>query len=95
MTRILLLFALGVSLVSAGGPAQEPQTNVSAARNPNIAEAQRLIRQAFDRISMAQQANHFDMEGHAKHAKELLQQADQELKVAAEIADRQGGQPRK
>jgi len=56
-------------------------------RHPNIAAAQRLIEQAFDRISEAQRANEWDMRGHARRAKELLDQASHELKLAAEAAD--------
>lgn len=68
--------------------AQAPERNVSGARHPNLAAAQRLAQQAFEKISAAQQANEFDMQGHAAHAKELLDQANQELKAAAEAANK-------
>ena len=68
--------------------AQRPRENVSRARHPNIAAAQRLCEQAWQRISAAQQANEFDMQGHAQKAKELLDQANRELKLAAESAIR-------
>lgn len=67
--------------------AQRPAQNVSPARHPNIAAAQRLTEQAFNRISMAQQANEYDMNGHAQRAKDLLAQANNELKAAAETAN--------
>jgi len=57
-------------------------------RHPNLMEAQRLINQAFDRIVAAQQANEWDMGGHAAHAKDLLEQAKREIKMAAEAANR-------
>ena len=81
---------LGVSLAVTGiviaqGP---PERNVSPGRHPNIAAAQRLCDQAFNRISAAQQANEWDMDGHAQKAKELLDQASRELKAAAEAANR-------
>lgn len=57
-------------------------------RHPNLAAAQRLTQQAFERIVAAQQANEFDMAGHAQRAKELLEQANRELKEAAEAANR-------
>lgn len=60
---------------------------VSMRRNPNIAEAQRFCQMAIDKVSAAQQANQFDMQGHAKHAKELLEQAQGELNAAASIAN--------
>jgi hypothetical protein len=68
--------------------AQHPGRKVSAARHPNLAAAQRLSEQAFQKIVAAQQANEFDMSGHAQKAKELLEQADRELKEAAEAANR-------
>jgi hypothetical protein len=68
--------------------AGEPVLNVSQKRHPNIAAAQRLCRNAYDKITAAQQANEWDMEGHAQKAKELLDQVNNELKLAAEAANR-------
>ncbi len=67
--------------------AQRPKRNVSAANHPNIAAAQRLSQQAWNRIVAAQEANEWDMQGHAQKAKELLDQANRELKLAAEAAN--------
>jgi hypothetical protein len=64
-----------------------PQQNVSSARHPNLAAAQKLSAEAFEKIGAAQRANEFDMHGHAARAKELLDQANQELKAAAEAAN--------
>ena len=80
---------MGLSLVTAGitiaqGP---PERNVSGARHPNIAAAQRLCDQAYNKIVAAQQANEWDMNGHAQKAKDLLDQANRELKLAAEAAN--------
>ncbi len=47
----------------------------------------RLPKQAFERISEAQQANEFDMDGHASKAKDLLQQANEQLRTAANYAN--------
>ena len=68
--------------------AQRPAQNVNAGRHPNIAAAQRLTAQAYQRITAAQQANEFDMQGHAAHAKELLEQANNELRAAATAANK-------
>jgi hypothetical protein len=81
---------LGLILATAGitiaqGP---PERNVSPGRHPNIAAAQRLCDQAFNKIVAAQQANEWDMDGHAQKAKDLLDQANRELKAAAEAANR-------
>ena len=57
--------------------------NVNGHRHPNLAAAQRLIDQAIGRIDAAQQANEFDMGGHAARAKDLLAHANEEIKAAA------------
>jgi hypothetical protein len=76
------LFCGGVAL------AQKPVDNVSGKRHPNLAAAQRLSQKAWEKISEAQSANEWDMEGHAAKAKELLDQVNHELKQAAEMANK-------
>lgn len=80
----------GVSLLFVGGVAvaQRPKENVSAARHPNLAAAQRLSEQAYEKIVAAQQANEWDMQGHAQKAKNLLDEVNRELKAAAGAANR-------
>jgi len=85
--RISLSVAAALFLLSMAASAQKPARNVSARRHPNIAAAQRLSRQAFDKIIAAQKANEWDMQGHAQKAKELLDQVNNELKLAAEAAN--------
>ena len=75
---------LALALLPAAARAQEPVENISANRHGNLAAAQDLVRQAFDKISTAQEANEFDLGGHAGKAKEYLRQANSELKQAAE-----------
>ncbi len=81
-TVLVLVLLGGVAL------AQRPERDISHARHPNLAAAQRLCSQAFDRITAAQQANEWDMEGHAKKAKSLLEEVNHELKLAAEAANK-------
>lgn len=76
---------LGLSVAAV---AQEPVRNIDPARHGNLAAAQDLIRQAFDRITTAQQDNRYDLGGHAGRAKSLLQQASEELRMAADAANR-------
>ena len=84
----LLTTVLGSMLLLGGiAIAQKPARNVSAGRHPNIAAAQRLSQQAFDKVTAAQEANEWDLKGHAKKAKELLQEVNNELKLAAEAAN--------
>jgi hypothetical protein len=85
--RLVLL--LGMTLLCATTAiAQRPPENVSPRRHPNIAAAQRFVEQAFNKITAAQEANEFDLGGHAAKAKELLDQVNKELKLAAEAANR-------
>jgi hypothetical protein len=87
--RYFPLQVLGLTqLTAAFAPAQQPKTNVSGARHPNLAAAQRLSLQAYQKITAAQQANEWDMQGHAAKAKDLLNQANTELKAAAQAANK-------
>ena len=84
------LMAGAVALLLGGGVvlAQRPKDDVSGRRHPNLAAAQRLSTQAYEKIGAAQAANEFDMKGHAQKAKELLEQVNNELKEAAEAANK-------
>jgi hypothetical protein len=75
-------------MIATVATAQRPEKDVSGARHPNIAAAQRLSRQAWEKIVAAQEANEWDMQGHAQKAKNLLDQVNSELKMAAEAANR-------
>jgi hypothetical protein len=87
-TRVLATLLGGLLTVGAVALAQMPKKNVSAARHPNIAAAQRLSQQAYEKIIAAQQANEWDMQGHAQKAKELLDQVNNELRQAATAANK-------
>ena len=87
--RIVLGTALSVALICGGmAMAQKPVDNVSGKKHPNLAAAQRLSQEAWEKISAAQQANEWDMDGHAAKAKELLDQVNKQLKLAAEAANK-------
>src|SRR5450631_3812366 len=66
----VILGALMLASVSAAY-AEVPSVNVSRRLHPNLAAAQKLSRQAYDKITRAQKANQYDMEGHAQKAKDL------------------------
>jgi hypothetical protein len=76
---------LALGLVTSGFVAGQ---DVSWRRHPNLAAAQHLIDQAFAKVSDAQRANEWDMDGHAAKAKDLLDQANREIKQAAMTANR-------
>jgi hypothetical protein len=85
MKRVCLVVAAGLLAVSAF--AQKPARNVSAKRHANLASAQHLCVQAYEKIVAAQHDNEWDMNGHAQKAKDLLDQVNNELKLAAEAAN--------
>jgi len=66
----------------------QPERDISSRRHPNLAAAQELSRQAWEKVVAAQQANEWDLNGHAQKAKNLLDQVNRELKLAAEAANR-------
>jgi hypothetical protein len=96
--NLVLGSALGIALFSGGlvhaqmsangGGMKAPADNISGKKHPNLAAAQRLCTQAFEKITTAQQANEWDLDGHAAKAKELLDQAGRELKQAAMTANK-------
>jgi hypothetical protein len=87
-TKLALGGVLFLALVCGGlAVAQMPKDNVSGHKHPNLAAAQHLSRQAWEKIAAAQAANEWDMDGHAAKAKELLDQVNNELKLAAEAAN--------
>ena len=77
------LFAGGFMV--AQGP---PGENIDGARHPHLAAAQHHIREAWGEVAEAQHANDWDMDGHAERARQLLDQAANELKLSAEASNR-------
>ena len=67
--------------------AQPPAQNVSGKKHPNLAAAQHLSHQAWEKVKAAQAANEWDLAGHAQKAKDLLDQVNNELKLAAETSN--------
>jgi hypothetical protein len=85
LRKKLLASVVGLGLVAGG--VMVAQEHDIGHRHPNLAAAQRLVDQAFSKITAAQEANEFDMDGHAAKAKDLLDKASHELKEAAEAAN--------
>jgi hypothetical protein len=88
--RVLMLvigfcLALGGFAIAqkSGGPAK----NVSTAKHPNLAAAQKSAQEAYNKMTAAQKANEFDLQGHAAKAKDLLAQVNDELKLSEEAAN--------
>jgi len=83
--RYLIIGCVLLGLLS--GCATTYNERVSPRRHPNLAAAQTFIEKAMNRITAAQEANEFDMNGHAAKAKSLLDEAYSEIKLAALAAN--------
>ena len=70
--------------------AQGPVVNIDRYRHGNLAAAQSYIVQAYQSVNQAQQANDGQLGGHAQRAKDLLVQADNELRLAANVSNSEG-----
>lgn len=90
MKKKNLLLSVALCVVLAPGSAmfgQGPAQNINPNRHPNLAAAQASITHSYRRIEAAQGANRGRLGGHAERAKQLLAQASNELKMAAEYAN--------
>ena len=68
---------------------QAPVVNISN-RHGNLRSAQQNIVNAYQMINRAQADNQGQLGGHAQRAKDLLAQADAELRLAANVANSEG-----
>jgi len=85
--RIVWLLS-ALLLCGALSLAQAPVLNIDPKGHPELADAQKAIVDAFEKIEIAQKANKDKLGGHAESAKQLLTRASQELKLAQETADK-------
>jgi len=85
LAKILVVGFLVIGIVSTGMVVYAVDVGP---RHGNLRAAQKLIERAINKVSDAQAANEYDMEGHAARAKELLNQAYDEIKLAAMAANR-------
>ncbi|MBS1852427.1 MAG: hypothetical protein JST79_16090 [Acidobacteria bacterium] len=84
MISTLVLLAATCALLYA---ASAPTVTVDSSRHGNLASAQQSIVAAWQSINTAQQENRNHLGGHAEKAKDLLNQANQEIQYAANSAD--------
>ncbi len=54
---------------------------------PNMQAASKALDTAWTKITAAQKANEFDLDGHAAKAKDAIKLAQDELKLAAETSN--------
>ncbi|WP_243042884.1 hypothetical protein [Dyella sedimenti] len=68
---------------------QAPRVDIGY-RHGNLRDAQEHIAQAWQLVSDAQIDNDYQLGGHAGRAKALLAQADEELRLAADVSNEHG-----
>jgi hypothetical protein len=85
-----LTIASMVALTAFSGLAfaQQPAKDIDPKLHPNLAAAQDLIVQAWDKLGQAQKANEDDLGGHAQKAKDMLDKANNLIKQAATAANK-------
>jgi hypothetical protein len=72
---------LGAALIGGGVTvAQRPERDASGSTTAS--------RQTWEKITEGQKANEWDLDGHAAKAKELLDQANADMKLAAEASNK-------
>jgi hypothetical protein len=85
VAALCAVLAIGAVIATAA-----PKVDVSKRKHPNLEAAQVNCVKAFNDLVAAQSANEFDMEGHASKAKNYIDQANREIKLAAEAANANG-----
>ena len=84
-----LVAALAFGLILMGvAYAQRPETDIDPHKHSNLAAAQQHVVEAYNKTVEAQKSNNDELGGHAERAISLLDQANHELKLAAEYSDR-------
>ncbi len=82
--------AIGAALVCAGvALGQSPVVNIGT-KHGNLRAAQEFIVNAYGKIDEAQKDNRDQLGGHAEKAKQHLEEADAELRAAADYANAHG-----
>jgi hypothetical protein len=81
--KTMTLLALGACLLAAGAAFAGPE-----AGHPNIIAAREHAQVAIEKLKAAQAANEYDMGGHAAKAEKLLHEAEEQMRLAAEAANR-------
>jgi hypothetical protein len=66
-----------------------PMVNIGK-RHGNLRQAQGFLVESFEAIQQAQSANDYQLGGHAQRAKDLITQAAEELRMAANVSNREG-----
>jgi predicted metal-dependent phosphoesterase TrpH len=84
--KLSLVAIASVALAAGLALAESPVRSGSSLKHPNMAAAQKYCGDAMNKIAAAQNANEWDQAGHAQKAKDLLEQANSEFKLADEAS---------
>ena len=79
-------FLLGLAVAAPLSLAFAQKKEGGKYSHPNLMAADKLCAQAFAKLEAAQAANEYDLGGHAKKAKDLIKQAQDEIKLATVAA---------
>ena len=91
MTRTRwIILSVGLCCFGMSAYAQAPAQNINPARHGNLAAAQTAIEEAYNLTVRAQTANQGQLGGHGERAKQLLREAADELKAAAQTLNAEG-----
>lgn len=89
--KLLVTTALYAAITCVSSTfAQGPVVNIDPHRHGNLAAAQNFIVQAYQKLNVAQRDNQDQLGGHAQKAKDLLTQADVEIRLAANVSNSEG-----
>ena len=83
LNKTITLAALGAALLAATAAFSGPE-----AGHPNIIAAREAAQTAIEKLKAAQVANEYDMGGHAAKAEKLLREAEEQMRLAAEAANK-------
>jgi formate dehydrogenase assembly factor FdhD len=83
----LFLSGIAAVLICGGAVLAQVGVDVDGHKHPNLAAAQQHIQEAYAKLDEAQNIYHDKLGDHAQKAKDLLTQANREIKAAAEYAD--------
>ena len=88
MRTLIRATVIALAVAAPLGLVMADKTSAKGPAHPNLAAAQKLAQQAFDRLVAAQKANEYELGGHAAKAKDLLKQANDEIKAITDIVDK-------
>jgi hypothetical protein len=66
-----------------------PMVNIGR-RHGNLRQAQGFLVESYEAIQQAQASNDYELGGHAQRAIDLISQAAEELRLAANVSNREG-----